>query len=202
MHNNLFGLIHFKFKTAGLIALLLVLARQAAFSQNTVEVTFSVQYNGEHRPIDVTRVLIDGNPIPLDVVVTVPEKWLEKVTLDVKNTSKKPIVYGQIILKFPETGTGASDRPIFTTASALGRRPLTDYRRKDGTMHDVPSSAAKRAEMSIAPGARMHFSFAGDVTSIGEAERLSGGPIHKVILVPYDFSFADGTNPHFSHRDW
>jgi hypothetical protein len=28
---------------------------------------------------------------------------------------------------------------------------------------------------------------------MGEAERLSGGPIHKVILLPYDFSFADGT---------
>jgi hypothetical protein len=143
----------------------------------------------------MVQVLIDDKPIPLDVPVHISPGWVGHLTIEIKNVTHKDIVYGEIILQFPETGTGmpGENKPIFTTVTSLGREPATAFLRKDGTSRRVPDSMLQRPEIRIPPGGTMRFDFSRDAdTSEAEAYRLAKS-IHTVTLFPRIFFFADGS---------
>lgn len=186
-----------RFTAAAIVAWLFLLAAPGIAAQaepsGSPQVIFTVHYTGGHRPIEVTRVLLDGKPIPLDVAIPVPNQWVNRLAIEVKNISVKEIAFGQVIVNFPETGTGSSDRPIFSTGAVLGREPISAFRMRDGSTHPVPPSVLRRPEIAVASGEIMQFSLEGDLTSQGEAERRAGRAIERVTIMPHEFFFADGT---------
>ena len=186
-----------RFTAAAIVAWLFLLAAPGIAAQaepsGPPQVIFTIHYTGDHRPIEVTRVLLDGKPIPLDVAIPVPDQWLNRLAIDLRNISTRDIVFGQVIINFPETGTGSHEQPIFSTGASVGRRPLTYYRRKDDGSVQTPANYLRRPEVDIVPGQIIQFSFIGDTFSQGQAENLAGRAVRQVQIMPYDFSFADGS---------
>jgi hypothetical protein len=181
---------------AGILISTSQMAYGQASSSPLPDITFSTHIPGRQPPFKIVRVLIDNKPIPLDVPVSVSPGWVNRLAIEIQNVSKKDIVYGEVIVEFPETGTGnpADNKPTFTTISSLGREPATAFLRRDGTSRPVPESMLHRPEIRIPPGETMRFSFNANPNDTSEADvyRLAGA-IHKVTVLPRTFFFADGS---------
>ena len=160
-------------------------------------VKFTTLIPGDFPPVKVVQVLIDNKPIPLNVTVPVDHGWVGRIVVEIQNVTHKNLTYGEIILEFPETGTGvpSDNKPIFTDVTSIGRKPAAAYLRRDGTSRPIPESRFRRSEISIPPGGTMRFEFNRDPLDdpAAEASRLAGGAIHLVTLVPRTFFFADGS---------
>jgi len=120
--------------------------------------------------------------------------WLGSVKVIVQNTSPPPIVYGTMVLSFPETGSGQQGNPIFNTVANLGRFPDIGLYRHEGTKATLPAFAAAAAPISIATGGQMEFDLTTNQADQPVAYKQAGGQIIKVTLQFQDFHFdADNT---------
>jgi hypothetical protein len=159
------------------------------------EVTFSPNDHEDQGkwPVAIKRVLMDGRDIPLGKPVHVSGNWLSSIKVIVENTTSRPIVFGTMILNFPETGSGQPTSPVFTTVANQGRYPDIALYRYDGTEATLPGFASAAAPISIAPGANMTFDFAQNQADQPIAYDKAGGQITKVSIFFQVFYFADNT---------
>lgn len=195
-------MIYYPFKTLCIVivfaALTLLGAIGSAHSQGlpaTLEkINFSISAQGKSAPIKVSRLLLDGISVPIDTPVSVSDNWLSKVVVEVKNASAKDIVSGQLIISFPETGTGIQGEhsPIITSIASVGIAPATAFRRKDGSSRPIPSDMLQRVKIQIPSGGTIRFDFSKDITTLNDAYRIAN-QIHKVEISPSQFYFADGS---------
>ena len=163
-----------------------------ASSSPLPDITFSTHIPGRQPPFKIVQVLIDNKPIPLDVPVSVSPGWVNRLAIVIQNASKKEMIYGEIIVEFPETGTGESNKPILTTVNFLGRQPSHAFLRRDGTSRPVSDVMLHHPEIHIPPGGTMRFTFDANPNNTLEADvyRLAG-TVHKVTVLPRTFFFAD-----------
>jgi hypothetical protein len=160
------------------------------------DVTFTAydyEQNRARWPISIKQILIGNREIQLGRPVPVSGNWLGSVKVIVQNASPRPIVYGTMVLSFPETGTGQQGSPIFTTVANLGRFPDIGLYRHDGTKATLPAFAAAAAPISIATGEQMEFDLTTSQADQPVAYNQAGGQITKVTLLFQDFHFADNT---------
>lgn len=159
------------------------------------EVTFSPNDHEDEAkwPVAVKRVLMDGRDIPLGMPVHVSGNWLSSIKVIVENTTSRPIVFGTMILNFPETGSGQPTSPVFSTVANQGRFPDIALYRHDGTKAALPGIARAAAPISIAPGANMTFDFAQNQGDQPIAYDKASGRITKVSIGFQVFYFADNT---------
>ena len=156
------------------------------------DVKFTLDVPGRQPPIAVTRVLLDGKAVPWDSPVQVSGDWMGRIVVEIQNISARDMVFGELILLYPETGEGVPGSPITSSLANVGREPGTAFRVKDGTTRPMPDWMRRRSEIRIPPGGTMRFEFGPDDTQIAEAYRLAG-QIHIVKVNPIRFYFADGS---------
>lgn len=157
-------------------------------------VTFTAHDYDENQgswPIAIKQILIGGQEVQLGEPVSVSGDWLSAVRVTVQNTSPHRIVYGTMVLSFPETGSGQHGSPIFTTIANQGKFPDVGLFRHDGTKSTLPAFAGAATPISIAPGAQMTFDLAANQADQPFAYNQAGGQITKVTLLFQDFYFAD-----------
>ena len=157
------------------------------------DVKFMLAIPGMNPHVKVTRLLLDGKLVPFNSPVPVSGNWMGQIVVEIQNISAKEIVAGEILLLYPETGSGMPDSnsPIMSSVTRLGREPSTAFRLKDGTSRPVPDWMASSPEVRIPPGSTMRFEFGIDDTQ-AEAYRLAG-QIHIVKVDPRFFYFGDGS---------
>jgi hypothetical protein len=152
---------------------------------------FTLDLPGRNPPVAVTQLLLDEKPIPLDTPVPVSgENWVSHIVVEVQNVSSKDVVFGELILLFPETGKGGRTSPLISTIADLGRAPDTAFRLKDGATHPIPEGNRRFSPIRIRPGGMMRFDFSKDDTTQAAAYRLTS-QIHLVKILPRMFYFAD-----------
>ena len=116
------------------------------------------------------------------------EAWLEKLEIEVKNISVKPIYYLSIVVQFPDLVTTAVDGIPRTQLIPLsyGRRDLL----RDGSL-------AGANDISINPGQSYVFTIPEQYRK-GLQDRLAAGlvpesAVRKVVIGIDSLSFGDGT---------
>jgi hypothetical protein len=176
---------------AGILISTSQMAYGQASSSPLPDITFSTHIPGRQPPFKIIRVLIDDKPIPLDVPVSVSTGWVNRLAVEIQNVSKKEMIYGEIIIQFPETGTGESNKPMLTTVNFLGRQPSHAFLRRDGTSRPVSDAMLHHPEIRIPPGGTMRFTFNANPDNTLEADVYRLAAVHKVIVVPRTFYFAD-----------
>jgi protein-disulfide isomerase len=155
------------------------------------DVKFTLEIPSMTPPVKITRVLLDGKLVAMDTPIHVSGNWMGKIIVEVQNISAKEMVYGNLILNFPETGTGRANEnsPTITELSDFGQRPASALRRKDGTMRPRPTGELQSPKARVPPGGVVQFAF-GPEDAQAAAYRLAG-QIHKVEILPYIFYFSD-----------
>lgn len=99
-------------------------------ADKTIEVDMHQQLDA----VAITRVTLGGVDVQCGLIVSKSElqpvtpiaasgDWLQNIKIHLLNRTDKNIVYGQILLVFPETGTGRSDSPRAACPISFGRRP-------------------------------------------------------------------------------
>jgi len=178
----------------GLIAGSILLGNLRAANAQTLpsqmdDVTFTLDIPGTHPPVKIIKVLLDGKPIDLDRPVHVSGNWVSRIAVEMQNVSTKDIVFGELILDYPETGDNG---PILSSISRTGREPAAAFRLRDGTMHDIPAEVARRLERRARPGDMLHYDFAADEITLSKAYQLHPH-LHTVKLIASILYFADET---------
>jgi hypothetical protein len=176
---------------AGILISTSQMAYGQASSSPLPDITFSTHIPGRQPPFKIVRVLIDNKPIPLDVAVSVSPGWVNRLAIVVQNVSKKEMIYGEIIVEFPETGTGENNKPMLSTVNFLGRQPAHAFLRRDGTSRSVSDVMLHHPEIRIPPGGTMRFTFNANPDNTLEADVYRLTAVHKVIVVPRIFYFTD-----------
>jgi hypothetical protein len=176
---------------AGFISIAPLAAHGQAFPSQMDDVKFILAIPGRQPPIAVTRVLLDGKAVPWDSPVQVSGDWMGRIVVEVENISARDMVFGELILTYPETGAGIPGSPIVSSISNVGRESATALRLKDGTSRPMPDWMRRHSEIRVPPGGTMRFEFGPDDTQ-ADAYRLAG-QIHTVNVKPRTFYFADGS---------
>jgi hypothetical protein len=169
-------------------------ARGQALPSQMDDVKFTLDLPGVQPPIKVTRVLLDGRLVAWDSPVVVVGNWVSHIVVEMQNVTSKDLVFGELMLTFPETGSGPSGvgRPVTSSMAQIGRQPSSAFRLKDGTMRKAPAGMLQFPEMRIPPGGVVQFSFAKDEDTLADALRVVDR-LHTVKLTPRTFYFADGS---------
>ena len=88
----------------GLLSTTLVIAQQA--HERTV-----MKVNAPNEPVKITKFKLKGTPRGFGQNFTDDDDWLRGMTVNIQNTSNKPIVYLEISLDFPRPENQSSEQP-------------------------------------------------------------------------------------------
>lgn len=145
------------FLMIGACALVTILARpNKGFAASPVS-NRTLEVEGQKRTdaVVITRVMFDStelqaglpkSPTENQSVNSFPasDDWLQHITLYAYNRTKKTISFGQIVLAFPETGSGTQTSPEWDYSITLGRIP-------DSVAFDGRTGEARRQDPNLQP---------------------------------------------------
>jgi len=162
-----------------------------AQNENSVQHTLRLIVPEPSRPIDPIQILEikEGNETVVPgVAFEGDDDWLGKLSVKIKNVSKKDVVQMQVEAAFPETGKGVPGSPILLhVAASEGQRPKSASSNGDSQDRNVSS-------WRLLPGQDTTFSFASgyEDMKIGIEKIRPISSVTKVHLM-YSVQFPDGT---------
>lgn len=161
-------------RRAGLLLAALTWPQTQAYGVTTARL---IEVDPQHRTdaVAITAVTIGGSPVqcglvtsPHDVQAVTPiqadDDWLKNTTIVLLNRTNKMIVFGQIVLAFPETGAGTSENPQRVFAVTIGRLPPSVA--ISGSTGKPLSQDPQRASLLFAPGQKLEIHLADYIDQI------------------------------------
>jgi len=163
-----------------------------------------IEVEGQHRSdaVFLTNVTVGNMDVqlwfgsqrvesPAGVPFEAGDDWLEKTTLYLFNHTNKTIVFGQILIRFPQTGSGAASSPMRVYPVTFGRLPESAaYSATTGKPLYQQTSAQP---VSIPPGQSFPIRLADYTQGIrGSVDSMPYSAITKVVIQRSVFVFDDG----------
>lgn len=183
------------------VALVLIFgtgASNASASQRQIEV------DGQHRSdaVIVANVTVNNVDIQCGLVASssalqpiVPfeagDDWLQNTTLYLVNRTNKVIVFGQISLWFPETGSGTALQPMRVYNVTFGRLPAAAA--VSGRTGRPLAQLGAAQPLTFAPGQTMSIHLADYISGIqASVDNMLFPSVTRVIIRRESFVFSDG----------
>jgi len=77
-------------------------------------------------PVKIDKVKVKNRAVELGETFTEEDDWLRGLTVSLKNTSGKEIVYVEMELMFPRPGGGTEQTPVYLYRLFYGQQPSTE----------------------------------------------------------------------------
>jgi hypothetical protein len=144
--------------------------------------------------VAVIRVMNRGTPIEQDSPFKAGEDWLKDISITIKNTSPRKIVFVSVDAQLPDTGLGTPENPRVAAGNSVGRKPEhAMYSAMTGKLqHDAQGNP-----IDLEPGADLVVPIVsekdyGDIKSLIE-EKQNLSSVSRCEIWVTTVYFADGT---------